>query len=74
LRAAVRRRGITVRIARKAVESSQRLGRHRWVIKRTMSWLMRLVRRYDRHGAHFAAFATLAAALICHRELIKTAS
>jgi transposase len=27
-------------IARKAVESSHRLGRHRWVIERTMSWLM----------------------------------
>jgi hypothetical protein len=59
------------------VESSQRLGRQRWVIKRTMSWLLRyrrLVRRYDRHGAHFAVFATFAAALICHRKLIKTAS
>ena len=77
VRAAVRRRGITVRIARKAVESSHRLGQHRWVIERTMSWLLRyrrLVRRYDRHGAHFAAFASLAAALICHRKLIKTAS
>jgi transposase len=59
------------------VESSHRLGRHRWVIERTMSWLMRyrrLVRRYDRRGAHFAAFTTLAAALICHRKLIKTAT
>ncbi|MEV4179407.1 hypothetical protein [Nonomuraea sp. NPDC049709] len=36
LRAKVRRRGITVRIARKNVESSQRLGRHRWVIGRTI--------------------------------------
>jgi transposase len=74
LRDAVGRRGITVRIARKAVESSQRLGRHRWVIERSMSWLMRyrrLVRRYDRKADHFAAFTTLAAALICHRKLIK---
>jgi transposase len=77
LREAVRERGIRVRIARKAVESSQRLGRHRWVIERTMSWLMRyrrLVRRYDRKGAHFAAFAALAAALICHRKLVKAAN
>jgi transposase len=77
LRAEVRRRGITVRIARKQVESSQRLGRHRWVIERTMSWLMnyrRLVRRYDRSAAHFAAFVALAAALICHRRLLKQAS
>ncbi len=29
-------RGIGVRIARRGIESSQRLGRHRWVIERTM--------------------------------------
>ncbi len=74
LRAEVRRRGITVRIARKKVESSQRLGRHRWVIERTLSWLMRyrrLVRRYDRYATHFAAFTTIACALICYRKLLK---
>ena len=76
LRAAVRARGIAVRIARKAVESSQRLGRHRWVIERTMSWLMRyrrLVRRYDRYAEHFTAFTTIACALICHQRLHKHA-
>ncbi|MEV4131655.1 transposase [Dactylosporangium sp. NPDC049742] len=75
LRAQVRRRGITVRIARKKVESSQRLGRHRWVIERTLSWLMRyrrLVRRYDRYATHFAAFTTIACTLICYRKLLKT--
>jgi len=36
LRGEVRRRGITVPLARKDVESSQRLGKHRWVIERTM--------------------------------------
>ncbi|SCG03151.1 hypothetical protein GA0115256_14861, partial [Streptomyces sp. DconLS] len=30
---------IGVRIARKGIESSERLGRRRWVIERTMSWL-----------------------------------
>jgi hypothetical protein len=30
LRRALRRRGITPRIARRGVESSERLGRHRW--------------------------------------------
>ncbi|MFE2499931.1 transposase, partial [Streptomyces scopuliridis] len=32
--------------------SSERLGRHRWVIERTMSWLTgyrRLNHRYERH-------------------------
>jgi hypothetical protein len=32
LRAEIRRRGIAVRIARKGVDSSQRLGRHRWIV------------------------------------------
>lgn len=40
IRAEVRRRGITVRIARKGVESSQRLGRHRWIVEACLSWLM----------------------------------
>jgi transposase len=74
LRAAVQARGIGVRIARKAVESSQRLGRHRWVVERTMSWLMRyrrLVRRYDLYAEHFTAFTTIACALICHHRLLK---
>jgi transposase len=76
LRAAVRARNIVVRIARKAVESSTRLGRHRWVIERTMAWFMRyrrLVRRYDHKAEHFAAFTTIAAALICYQRLLKIA-
>ncbi|WP_440107645.1 transposase, partial [Streptosporangium sp. H16] len=36
LRRWLRGKRIGVRIARKGVESSQRLGRHRWVIERTM--------------------------------------
>ncbi|WP_280466229.1 IS5 family transposase, partial [Nocardia brasiliensis] len=39
LRQWVRDRGISVRIARKGIEPSDRLGRHRWVIERTISWL-----------------------------------
>ncbi len=30
---------IGVRIARKGIESSERLGHRRWVVERTMSWL-----------------------------------
>lgn len=37
LRRWLRSRGITPRIARRGIETSQRLGRHRWVIERTMS-------------------------------------
>jgi len=49
LRAEIRRRGIAVRIARKAIESSQHLGQHRWIAEACLSWLLnnrRLVRRY----------------------------
>jgi IS5 family transposase len=38
-RAYLRRRGIRPRIARRGVESSVRLGRHRWRIERALSWL-----------------------------------
>ncbi|RKF22947.1 IS5 family transposase [Micromonospora globbae] len=74
LRAEVGRRGIGVRIARKGIESSTRLGRHRWIVESCLSWLMRhrrLVRRYDRKGDHFEAFATIASTLICYRRLTK---
>jgi hypothetical protein len=37
LRRWVRDRGIKVRIARKGIESSRKLGKHRWVIERTMA-------------------------------------
>jgi IS5 family transposase len=35
----LQRRGISSRIARRGVESSERLGRHRWVVERTLAWL-----------------------------------
>jgi transposase len=38
-RAYLRARGIRPRIARRMIESSQRLGRHRWTIERTGAWL-----------------------------------
>jgi transposase len=52
-RQALTRRHIRIRIARKGVESSQRLGRHRWVVERTLAWLARYRRltiRYERRG------------------------
>lgn len=74
LRRWLRSRGITPRIARRGVESFQRLGRHRWVVERTVSWLggcRRLGRRYERKPEHFLAFVGIAAALICYRQLSK---
>ena len=72
LRRALRRRGITPRIARRGVESSERLGRHRWVVERTIAWVLafrRLTVRYDRHAASVLAFLHLACTLICLRFL-----
>ncbi|WP_344500903.1 IS5 family transposase [Streptomyces enissocaesilis] len=65
---------IGVRIARKGIESSERLGRRRWVIERTMSWLTgyhRLNHRYERHLRNYLAFLGLAAALCCYKRLLK---
>lgn len=50
-RGACQKRRILDRIARKNIERSDRLGRHRWVVKRTMAWLThfrRLLVRYER--------------------------
>jgi transposase len=68
----LRRRGIRVRIARKGVESSQTLGRHRWVIERTLSWLnqfRRLTIRYERRDDIHEAFLALGCCLICLRAV-----
>jgi transposase len=68
----LRRRGITARIARIGVDSGQRLGRHRWVVERTLGWLLsykRLALRYDRTALTMTALARLAVILICARRL-----
>jgi IS5 family transposase len=67
-RTALRRRGITPRIARRGIESSQRLGRHRYVAERSLAWLVgyrRLQVRYERRADVLLGFLHLACALIC---------
>jgi transposase len=62
-----RARGITPRIARRGIESSTYLGRHRWVVERTFAWLARYRRltiRYERRADIHLAFTTLACALV----------
>ncbi|MFB9880574.1 transposase [Planobispora siamensis] len=74
LRRWLRGKRIGVRIARKGVESSTRLGRHRWVIERTIAWLFgyrRLSPRYERHPDVYLAFLTLAAAITCYKRYLK---
>ena len=68
----LRQRGITARIARIGRDSSARLGRHRWVVERTLGWLLsykRLALRYDRTTVTITALARLAIILICARRL-----
>ncbi len=69
-RSDLRRRGITARIARKGIESKDRLGRYRWVVERTHAWFagfgklrVRFELRLDIH----TALLKFAAAIICSR-------
>ncbi len=67
-RGALRRRGIKGRIARRGVDSSEKLGRHRWVVERTPAWLSRYRRlsvRYERRADIHEAFLHLGCSLIC---------
>jgi transposase len=74
-RAYLTRRGIKVRIARRGIDSSKRLGRHRWKAERTIAWLAgcrRLRIRYDRSSERFFAFAMLACDRLCYNRLPDT--
>ncbi|WP_274390156.1 IS5 family transposase [Azospirillum doebereinerae] len=67
-----RERSVIPRIARRGVEDSKRLGRHRWVVERTLAWISRfrrLTRRYERRADIHQAFSTLACAIIACRRL-----
>ena len=68
----LRTRGITPRIARRGIESSRQLGKHRWVVERTFAWInqfRRLAVRYERQADLYRAFLVLATALICFRSV-----
>lgn len=68
----MRQRRIGCRIARRGIESSDKLGRYRWVVERTFAWLNRFRRlaiRYERLADVHLAFLDLASALICFRSL-----
>ena len=71
-RAECRARSIMPRIARRGVETSERLGRHRWVIERTFAWLnrfRRLATPYERRADIHEAFVILGCALICLNQI-----
>jgi transposase len=64
--------GIKGRIARCGIESSERLGRHRWKAEGSIAWLAgcrRLRVRYDRSSERFFAFVMLACDRLCCNRL-----
>jgi hypothetical protein len=64
----LRRRGIIPRIARRGIVPSDKLGRPRDVVERSLAWLVgsrRLQVRYERGGGILLGFLELACALIC---------
>lgn len=67
-----RARAIASRIARRRLDSSERLGCHRWVVERTLAWLNRFRRltiRYARRADIHEAFVLLGCALICLNQI-----
>lgn len=65
--------GVEPHIGRRGTPHGSRLGKVRWVVERTISWLKGLRRmrvRYDRLGVMRDAFTTLAACVICFRILV----
>jgi transposase len=68
----LRERGIRPRIARRGVETSEKLGCYRWVVERTLAWLARYRRltiRYERRADIHEAFLLLACSLVCFNRL-----
>jgi transposase len=63
------KRGIKARISRGGIDSSEKLGRHRWVVERTtLAWLARYRRlsiRYERRADIHEAFLHLGCSLVC---------
>jgi transposase len=74
LRRALCARGITPRLARRRINSSERLGRYRRVVERTQAWLpgcRRLGVRYERRADLLRGLLHLACALICLHFLAR---
>ena len=68
----LRRLGITDQLARRRQPHGSGLGKTRWVVERSLSWLhqfRRLRIRYERRADIHQAFLTLGCALICYRTL-----
>lgn len=59
-------------LAKRRTENGSGLGRHRWVVERTLSWLhqhRRLRIRFERRADIHEAFLSIACAMICQNYL-----
>ena len=68
----LRRKKIRPLIAKQRTEHGSGLGKQRWVVERTLSWLhqhRRLRIRYERRADIHEAFVSIACSLICLRAL-----
>jgi hypothetical protein len=68
----LRRRGIRARSARRPVEPSVRLGRQRWKVERSLSWLScfgRLLVRWGQDSGRWFAFVLVACAVVRCNQL-----
>jgi transposase len=69
--------GIEPYIRRRRSGHGSHLGRVRWVVERTISWIKGLRRmrvRYDRSGTSIDAWTTIAAAVVCLHILMEATS
>ena len=73
-RLALRARGIQAKIAKPKSPHGSGLGRERWVVERTLSWLhqyRRLRIRYERRDDIHEAFLAIGCSLICFKALAR---
>ena len=71
-RTELRRRGITPVIARRKSDHGSGIGRLRWQVERSLSWLhqfRKLLVRFERTAETHEALLILACSVICFRKL-----
>jgi transposase len=71
----LRQRRITPKIARRGSGHGSGLGKQRWVVERTFSWLhnfRRLRTRYERRADIHQAMISVACSVICLRRLLNS--
>lgn len=70
--AETKKRGVKPLLARPRTGHGSGLGKHRYVVERTLAWFgnrRRIKLCYEKTGKHFQAFHDLTAALICAKKL-----